>query len=110
MNYAASLTSPFIGSFGPLYAASLWIATFWIATLVCALWFRQGWARFTLVGFLFLCVFAQLVFTPTTLVLHPSLKDDGLGVIILLCISYVFVAIFLLKSTDIRWLANPRKY
>lgn len=110
MNYAASLISPFIGFFGPLYLGSLWIATFWIATLTVALCLREGWARFALAAFLLCCVIAQLVLIPTTLVMHPALKEDGLGIIILLCISYVFVAAFLLASTDIRWLANPRKH
>ena len=110
MNYAASLTSQFIGYFGPLYLGALWIATFWIATLMCALWLRQGWARFALAGFLFFCVIGQLIFIPSTLVRHPGLMEEGLSVIILLCISYVFVATFLLISTDIRWLGNPRKH
>ena len=107
MNYAASLVTPFLGSFGPIYGGALFIATFWIGVLLSAIWCRHGWARYGLAVFLLAFVAGQLVFFPDAVIRYPAIKEEGIRVIILLCAAYVLSAAFLLSSIDIRWLSRP---
>jgi len=107
MNGAASLIAPFFGSYAPLCRGALFIAFFWDTLLVCAIWMRHSWARFTLAIFLFSFDAALLVFIPELLVRHPALKGEGLQVIGLLAATNVLAATFLLSSIDIRWISRP---
>jgi len=106
MNYAATYTVPYIGVFAPFYQCALFIATIWNAVLLTAIWNKQGWARFFLAAFLLSFVAAQLVFVPDILLHYPSLKGEGLRIILLLSATNILVSIFLILSLDIQWLSR----
>jgi len=107
LNYAASLVSPFIGSYGPGYCGALFVATFWNGVLLSAIWCRHGWARFALAAFLLAFVAGQLLFFPDVLVRYPVMKEDGIRVVVLLSAAYILAAAFILSSIDIRWITRP---
>lgn len=106
LNYAASLVAPFLGSFSGIYGGALFISTFWTGVLLTAIWFRHGWARFALAVFLFSFVSGQLLFFPDAMVRYPAIQEDGIRVIVVLSAAYLFAAVFLLSSIDIRWLTR----
>ncbi|MEI8235415.1 MAG: hypothetical protein WCH57_12135 [Verrucomicrobiota bacterium] len=107
MNYAASYIVPYIGKFAPFYQGALFIATIWNGVLLAAIWNQQGWARFVLAFFLLGFVAAQLVFFPDILLHYPNLSGEGLRIILLLSLTNILAAIFLIFSLDIRWLSRP---
>ena len=107
MNYAASFIVPYIGNCAPYYQGALFIATIWNAVLLAAIWNRQGWARFVLAFFLLGFVAGQLVFFPDILLHYPNLSGEGLHIVLLLSLTNILAAIFLILSLDIRWLSRP---
>jgi len=107
INFACSLITPFIGSYGPMYQGALFIATFWEGLLLAAVWHRQTWARFVLAAFLFGFVLGHFIVVPDALLRYPLLEGQGIKLVVLLFVANIFAAVFLLTSVDIRWLARP---
>lgn len=107
MNYAATFVLPYMGRFAPYYQGALFIATIWDGVLLAAIWHKQGWARFFLAGFLLSFVAAQIACFPDIFLRYPTLKTEGLNIILLLSLTDILAAIFLLLSLDIRWLSRP---
>ena len=107
MNYVASFNIPLIGAYGPIYLGALLSATVWDGVLLCAIFFRQGWARFILAGFLLCFVTGHVVFVPEVVVQYPFFGEAGVDIVLLISLSNIFVAGFLMASTDIRGLCRP---
>ncbi|MDD5350946.1 MAG: hypothetical protein PHQ12_12110 [Chthoniobacteraceae bacterium] len=107
MNYAGTFVLPYIGQFAPYYQGALFIATIWNSVLLAAIWNKQGWARFFLAAFLLSFVAGQLICFPDILLHYPSLRGEGLNIVILLSCTNILAAVFLVLSLDIQWLSRP---
>ncbi|MCX6966932.1 MAG: hypothetical protein NTZ46_03975 [Verrucomicrobia bacterium] len=107
MNCAAGLVVPLIGSLAPFYCGALWIALFWDTVLLTAIWFRHDWARFVLAGFLICFDVGLLLFISEASGRCPSLRGEGVNVLVLLSLTNALAAGFILGSIDIISISRP---
>jgi len=54
-------------------------------------------------------VLGLLIFIPDAVIHHPNLRGEGLAIILLLSLSNIAAATYLLISRDIQWLSRPSK-
>ena len=107
MHFAASFIIPLIGAWGGLYRSALIIGIIWNAVLITAIFRKQNWARFILAGFLMTFAFVQCAYVPDALIYYPDLRGMGIQVVLALCLTDIFIAVFLIVSPDIRSLSRP---
>lgn len=106
INIANSTIVPMLGTLAPIFEGALIVSTIWIGVLLATIGCGHAWARFVLVGFLFAFVIGQALFIIHIIVEHPSLKDEPLRLIAIVGASYIFAAIYLLVSADIRQIGH----
>ena len=107
INYGASSVVSFLGTFAWLYDASLIISTSWIVVLLAAVWVGYNWARFVLSIFLICFLITEGVLIQRATDYYINLNDEGVWVIALQSVTYALAAIYLVFSSDIRWLCRP---
>jgi hypothetical protein len=106
MNVANSTIEPMLGSQAQLLQAALVVSSVWNGILLASIGFGHGWARYTLVGFLFSFVIGQILFVVNTSAQNPNLNGEPIRLLAILFAANIFAGIFLLYSADIRQLAH----
>ena len=77
------------------------ISNLWSVVLLTAIWFRQSWARYTMVGLIFLWLALAFIFAEPIAALF-----GGYYVLIAVCAGYLVPAIILIRSHGIEKLTN----
>lgn len=106
MTFAAGQLLPLVGSLSSRCLAVLVISVIWNAILLMAIAFKQSWARYTLAVCLVCFVVVQLLFIADVSGKRKLMQEEAIEVVVLLSISNLFAAIFLLTSADIRQISR----